>query len=88
MKLMTSPRRLFTLPALLAPHAARERQEPCLDTRMPEGAELAEMQAQALRLRGASTPRPLSRDDIELALDVGTRRYFPPRGETQVLERH
>lgn len=88
MKSMPTPRRLLTLQALLARRPSRERQEPGLDTRMPDDAELALLQAQAVRLRQAGGALPLSRHDIEQALDAGTRRYFPPRGETEVLERH
>ncbi|WP_343625298.1 hypothetical protein [Roseateles puraquae] len=91
MKSMNISRRLPSLQAFLARRPSRERHDPSLDTCMPDDAELADLQrlAQSLRQpRSSVHPRPLSRQDIELALDAGTRRYFPPRGETEVLERH
>jgi len=91
MKSMNISRRLPSLQAFLARRPSRDRHEPSLDTCMPDDAELADLQrlAQAVRQpQPPRHPRPLSRQDIELALDAGTRRYFPPRGETEVMERH
>lgn len=91
MKSIPISRRLPSLQAFLARRPSRDRQDPSLDTCMPDDVELAELQRLAQAVRQPRSPRhpmPLSRQDIELALDAGTRRYFPPRGETEVLERH
>lgn len=81
MKPLPTPRRLLTLQALLARRPPRERAEPHLDTRLPDDADRA-----VLTL--ALAPRAPTRHDIERVLDEGSRRPYPPRSETEVLERH
>ncbi|MGQ3054473.1 MAG: hypothetical protein ACT6S0_22045 [Roseateles sp.] len=85
MKLLT-PRRLLTLDALFArrgwARAGAEqgegRKEGALDTRMPDDADVRELQA----LAGAHRARLAA----EMALQEGAGRQYAPRGESQVVE--
>ncbi|MBL8279375.1 MAG: hypothetical protein JNL93_22105 [Pelomonas sp.] len=80
MKPQPTPRRLLTLNALFARRRPLpERHEPDLDTRLPDDAQAAVHPRSAL---------PPTRRDLERALDEGTRRQYPMRGEAEVLERH
>jgi hypothetical protein len=79
MMVLPAPRRLLTLDALFARRrpARDEREEPQL-TRMPDDAEVLMMQEMA------STQ--IGRLAAEVALDEGSRRQYPARGESQVVE--
>lgn len=86
MKPFTTPLRLLTLPAWLAPRPPRDRRDPGLDTVLDAG--LWEDTEPNRPPTPGGQPAPLSRTEIELALDAGTRRHFPPRGESEVMRGH
>jgi hypothetical protein len=88
MKSYTPPLRLFTLSAWLGSRPARDRQDPGLDSSLWHDTEPGGPPAPGLRPGPQPQVAPLSRDEIELALDAGTRRHFPPRGETEVMRGH
>jgi hypothetical protein len=76
MKSIAIPRRLPTSPALLGHPAAGG----------PPDAAPAVFGAFGALVLPPALSQPLSRQDIERALDAGTQRHFPPRGEAEVME--
>ena len=76
---LPDPRRLLTLDALFARRrpVRAEREEPQL-TRMPEDAEVLMMQEMASTQVG--------RLAAEVALQEGSRRQYPAREESEVIE--
>ncbi len=78
--LLPTPRRLLTLDALfLRRRPAREEPVLVQDTRMPDEPELLALQALA------STQ--IGRLAAEVALEEGSRRQYPARDESRVIER-
>lgn len=86
MKPLPTPRRLLQLDALFGrrqawggPGARREALEPQFeDARLPD-----DIDGLALQCMGGTQ---IGRIAAEVALEEGTRRVYPPRGEAQVIE--
>ena len=88
MKPFTTPLRLLTLPAWLAPRRAHDRREPNLETELWHDTEPNGPAARDGRPGSAPSQPPLSRDEIERALEAGTQRPFAPRADAEVMRGH
>jgi hypothetical protein len=90
MKPFNTPLRLLTLPAWLVSRPARNRRDPALDSSLDTMLwhDTEPKAPPALGTPPGRPPAPLSRDEIESALDAGTQRHFPPRPDTEIMRGH